>query len=187
MPTEDKMVEVRESELKALIAEVQGLRTEVKGVVEGGIGSGRVLRQITERTIVVRRIDGKAVIGFRNRGTATKPQTSYTIRDPKDPSKEVMYVDVILEGMNPEDAIPVNWAEFRNEAERVTCKVVKTEEKEWEIEQGMVKKKEVDGYSMVELDYDVPVLVKGKTRIFTVAMPDQGGRTVRIHEDFANM
>ncbi len=152
-----------------------------------GVAAPRILKRVSERQVDVRRVDGKVVLGYRNRGSDARPIYVYEKADPREPSKKNLYVDLILEGMAAGEALTVEYKEFRTESERVTCKVVNTEEKEWEINQGMVKKREVDGYAMVELDFDVPVDIIGRTRFFTVELPDQDRRTVRVHENYVNI
>lgn len=183
-------MEVPDAELRELMASVKALTKEVndlKAADGAGGGTTRLLKRVTERRVDVRRVDGKVVVGFRNRGSLARPVYVYEKTNPKDPTQKLLYVDLILEGMKPGDALSVDYKEFRTESEKVTCKVLSTEEKEWELNQGMVKKKEVDGYSMVELDFDVPVQIIGKTRFFTVEMPDQDHREVKVHENYVNV
>jgi hypothetical protein len=183
----DENVSLPKSELTALLEEISKLRADVGEIKNGeGIGSSRILRKITERKVVVRRIDGKVVIGFRNKGSDTKPQFVYEGPDPKDPTKRTWFVDVFCEGQTPNDAIKIGYKEFLDEAERVTCLVKSTKEKEWMVNQGMVKKREIDGYSMVELDFDVPVDIIGKYRTFTVLLPDEN-REVEVGESYVNI
>lgn len=184
----DEVVEVNKSELAAMLAEMQALRASVEKIESGdGLTNTRILKKITERKVTLRRVDGKVVLGYRNKGTESKPLFVYEGSDPKDPTKKVWFIDVILEGMKPENAIKIDYKEFLAESERVLCTVASTEEKEWSIDQGMVKKREVDGYSMIELDFDVPVEVIGKTRWFTVKLPDQDHREVKVHEAYVNI
>ena len=186
--TDTEKVEISRGEIEALLAEVKGLRATVEKIESGeGLADARVLKKITERTVTLRRIDGKVVVGYRNKGVENKTQYVYEGPDPKDPVKRTLFVDLILEGMAPEAALKVEYREFLAESERVVCKIISTEEKEWMIEQGTVKKREVDGYSMVDLDLDVPIEVTGKTRWFTMRLPDQDHREVKVHEAYVNI
>lgn len=173
-------------ELDALIAE--GVKRGLESFGDGG--STRVLRRVTERKVEVRMIDGKVVLGYKNRGSQQRPLYIYDEPDPKDRRQMIQYVDLILEGMKEGDApLKVQFSQFRIESDRVKCRVINVEEKEWIINQGIVKKKEVEEYSSIELDFDVPLDVIGRTRTFTVEIPkDYGGpRNVSVHEAYVNI
>lgn len=183
------MVEINPEELAAILKTNKEL-TERLEKVEGlinpeGTGTLRVLRRIKEHNVIVRRIDGKVVLGYKNRGYEGSPLFIYTKPDPKDPTQKLEYVDVILEGMKTGESMTLPYGDFRKQSERVTAKVIDTKEQEWEMNQGMTKKKEVDGYSMSELDFDIPMDVIGKVRLYTVELP--GGHQVTIHENYVNI
>ncbi len=74
---------------------------------------------------------------------------------------------------------------FLSEADAADCLVTNVKEEEWIINHGTVRRKLVDGYSLIETDEEVPMDVVGKTRTFTVALPD--GTSVMIPEGFVNM
>lgn len=190
---------IDEKEVRELIETVKAQDKTIKdltkrldeGVPEGG--TRRILRAITERRVEVRMVDGKVVVGYKNRGSDNRPIYIYDKQNPADPTNphnRLLYVDLILEGMKPDDTpISVNYKEFRQESTRVQCKVAATEEKEWVINQGVVRKKEVDEYSTVELDFDVPLDVVGKARFFTVEIPAEHGgpRKLVVHENYVNI
>ena len=181
-------VSVKPSELKALIA--QNVK-EALDNASGGQGT-RILKRVTERKVGVRMVDDKVVIGFKNRGTDSRPQYVYAVPDPKDPKQEVLKVDLVLEGAKPTDkGFTVNYNEFLREGQRVDCRIVHTEEHEWEINQGTVRKRETEEYSMLELDFEVPVDIVGKARVYTVEVPAEYGggksRQVKVHENYVNM
>lgn len=170
-------------ELQALIAE--GVKNGLAN--QSADGNTRILRRITDRKVNLRFIDNKAVIAYFNRGTENRPNYIYTKPDPKDPRKEIDMVDLVVEGETK--PMSVEWSQFRKESTRVACKIVKTDSKEWIINQGIVKKREVEEYSSVELDFDVPLDVVGQARFFTVEVPAEygGTRQVTIHENFVNI
>lgn len=181
-----KTVTLTVAEIQAMIAEgvKNGLAQNQEGYAQG---SARTLRRLTDRKVEVRFIDKKAVLGYFNRGTENRPQYIYTKPDPKDPRKEIEMVDLVLEGSK--EAMTVEWSQFRKESAKAQCKVVKTESKEWLINQGVIKKKEVEEYSSVEMDFDVPLDIVGQARLFTVEVPSEfgGPRQVTIHENFVNI
>lgn len=191
-------MEVPEADIKQLLESVQRLTQDVsslrdenralKEAVEKGGGSRRVLKAITERQVRIRRVDGKVVVGFRNKsGNEQKPLFVYEMTDPNDKNNKILMVDLILEGMTkPEEALPTRYNEFLAESEQVECLVVKAEETPWAIEQGMTKQKMVDEYSTVELDFDIPLEVIGVEKTYTVRLPEDG-REVTLHEQYVNI
>lgn len=183
-------------ELKGLLASVKEITEQNKRILAenaelktlmGGDGGARVLRRVTQRLVEVRMVDGKVVMGYMNKGTDKSPVFWYKKPNPRDPKEMIDFVDLVLEG--GKEAIPVEVAQFRKEATRVKCKIVKDEEKEWVENQGVVKKREVEEYSSIELDFDVPLDVVHKTHFYTVEVPkDFGGpREVKVHERMVNI
>lgn len=179
-------ITIDRDELNTLIAD--GIKKGLEGMAEQG-STTRVLRRVTDRKVEVRLIDNRVVLGFKNRGSENRPVYIYEKPDPKDPKQNLAYVDLILEGMTNEEKFEVDFKQFRAESARAICKVTKTEEKEWMINQGTVKKKEVEEYSSIELDFDVPVDIVGKSRFFTVELPKEfgGPRQVTISEQYVNI
>lgn len=182
------MADIPDAELKELLSGMAEMRKQLAALQEqNGIGSPRILRKVTQSKVNLRRVDGKVVIGFRNRGTEQAPVYVYEKVDPNDKNNKIAYVDIILEGMASEaDAYPVEFVEFLNEAERVLCLVKEVKQSEVIEEQGSVKKKEVDEYSTVELDYEVPLEVITIKRRLIVTLPDSG-REVEVDERYVNM
>lgn len=190
----ENKVEISQDQLQALIdnqakteAELKRLakeNAEIKGLAsEGGT---KKLKEVSERYAEVRMLDGFAVIGFKNKGTERRPRYIYEKPDPLDPKKNVNYVDVILENG---EVKTIKHEEFLEDAERVKSLIVNIKEQPWEINQGQTRRKEVDGYSLLELDYVVDLVVKGITRTYTLRLPeaDFDGREVEIYEDYVNM
>jgi hypothetical protein len=181
-------------ELNELLANQRTIMEQNKQLIEenkklredGSSPSRRILKEVTDRTVKVAMVDNKMVVGYANKGVESKPQYVYEKPDPKDPKNMLLYVDLILDG--EKDPVSVNYNEFIDQAERVKCKVIKVEDKQWKIQQGWTKKKEIDGYSTVELDFDVPIDVIGVTRFFTVELPvDRGGKQITLHESYINL
>lgn len=193
------MSEISREELDAVIAkqeqqdkEVAQLRkenAELKGLASDG--AAKKVKEITERYAEVRMVDDRVVIGFKNRGVERRPRYIYSKSDPLDPTTQVNFVDIILEpkeGETEETVLSVNHNEFLKEAERVKAKIVKTIEHEWVINQGQTRRKEVDGWSLVELDTVVDLDVRGVTREHLVRLPAEfGERELTIYEDYINM
>ena len=183
---EQEMKELLENQRKLMAQNAEILEENKKLREEGGAPMRRTLKCVTEHKVRIRMVDDKVVIGFKNRGVEGKPVYVYDIQDPQDLKKRILYVDLVLEGQK--EPMPVAYKEFMEQAEEVKCKVISKEEKEWTIRQGWTKKKEVDGYSTVELDFDVPMEVVGKIRTYMIALPaDKGGREITVHEDFINL
>jgi hypothetical protein len=189
---------ISEAEMKELLdnqrliikqnEELRQKNAELTALVTPDAGStSRVLRQVTDRYVEVRLVDGKVVLGYQNVGSETRPSYIYQKPDPKDPKQMLDYVNLILEG--EEKPFSIDYKQFRTESDQARCKVVESKEIPWRITQGMVKKKEVDGYSTIEVDFDVPLDVLGVTRLFVVEIPkDHGGpRNVKIQEGFVNI
>lgn len=179
------MAEVSNEELHALVIEQGAELKKLKGLLETEGGIGRSLKPIKERKVTLRRIDGKVVVGYKNRGTKDSPVYIYTKPDPKDPTQRVEFVDIILDGAEQDAVVTLPYAQFRKESERVDAKVVETKEKEWEVTQGNVKKREVDGYNLIELDYDIPVDIIGKVRLYVCELAS--GQQITVHENYVNI
>ena len=187
-------VEIDPAQLKALIDNQAKLEGDMKKLQKDnaelkGLSSeqgARKLKEVTERIAEVRVLDDKAIVGFKNKGSERRPRYIYEKPDPLDPRQNVNYVDVIDEDGK---VITIKHEEFLEEAERVRAKIVNVKENPWVINQGSTRRKELDGYSLVELDFIVDLEVKGITRTYTLRLPDDGfdGREVEIYEDYVNM
>ena len=188
---------VSEEEVKALMEQMKGVlkqnekilaeNAELKTLMGGdNAGSARILRKVTNRTTEVRMVDGKVAIGYVNKGTDKSPSYWYEKPDPKDPRKMVDMVEVMFEDGK---TLELQRSLFAKESQRVRCKVLKTDEKEWIENQGVVKKREVEEYSSIELDFDVPLDVIHKSYWFTVEVPKEfgGPREVRVGESMVNI
>lgn len=177
-------VTISKAELQALIN--QGVKAGLEGLADSQGSNTRILRRVTERQVGIRIVDGKVVLGYKNRGTSDRPLYIYEKPDPNHPKEFILYVDLLLEGGT---VLPVEYRQFMREAGLAMCKVVKTEEREWTLNQGLVRKREVEAYSSIELDYEVPLDVVGKVRMLTVQIPAEfgGPREVTIHENYVNI
>ncbi len=156
--------------------------------------TGLVRKAVKEHFASLRFIDGRAVVGFANKGTENRPQYVYTIQDPKNPKENIEMVELILEGMKESEAMPVNFIEFLSETPRVRCKIVKKTEEPWEITQGTTERTTVPegSYEVSYQGYRVPVSIEGKTTVFTLEIPgsesaDGKARTLDVHEDYVNI
>lgn len=168
-------------DLSARVGQVESQRADVDE------NSGKMRMRVTkERKITVMFLDGKPLIGMKNVGTEDHPLRIYEVPNPNDPRKQILQAEIILQDVKTgkTSVEKVNWIEFVQQGERRELTVVKTNEEPWEIEQGVIRRKEVDGYSTVELDIEVPVIVEGSIRTFIV---DIDGVAVNIHEDYANI
>lgn len=184
-------------ELKGLLASVKEIseqnkkilaeNAELKSMMGEGGGNSRILKRVTQRIVEVRLIDNKAVIGYMNKGTDTSPVYWYKMPNPRDPKEMVDMVDLVLEGSNT--PYPVEMSIFRKESQRAKCKILNTKEKEWIENQGVVKKREIEEYSSIELDFDVPLDVIHKTYLYTVEIPKEfgGPREVVVGESMVNI
>jgi hypothetical protein len=200
----DKKIEISEGDLQTLLKQNEALMAENRALAERG-GSGEekidkmdtrgILKRLSteKKTCVILFVDGLPVVGYKNKGTVLKPTYTYYRKDPNDPKNELMYVDLILYGKEEEaQGLAISYKEFLEGSEKVRCRILQTEKKEWTITQGVTSKKEVDGYRMVVLDVDVPVEIKGEIRWVTVEVPEayplpDGAKTLRIHENYVNI
>lgn len=179
---------ISDAELKEIL---DANKAMMKRIEELSVNNGeqtRTLKRVTERKVEIRMVDDKAVVGYHNRGTLNRPTYVYAKQDPANPTQQINFIDLITEGMKEGEYITVQDREFRRETERVKCKVVKVEEQEWILNQGTVRKRAVEEYSMVEQDYEVPVEIVGKTRWFVVELPvERGARRLKVHESMVNI
>lgn len=183
----DQMISISREELKALIAE--GIAKERSG----GDPNQRVMHNPTaERTVRVRTVNGKVVVGFKNKGNDSTPRFIYEVRDPNDPKRTISMVDLILEGEENGVSYPVGYIEFIANSDSVICKVSGKKEVPWTVEQGTVEVKTVpEGkYYATPSGYEVPVEIIGKHIIYTIAVPateTMPERTLDISELYVNM
>jgi hypothetical protein len=187
----DDKVEVSKSELqqlldqnKQLMAENSNLVSAVTELQRNPAGTQPVVnRAVTERTVKISMVNGKPIIGFANRGTATRPSYIYDRPDPNNPRNMLLYVDLVIQGV--EKPVAVNYNEFLREHEHAQCKVLKTEDKPWVIPQGFVPRQEVQDYRMQQTGEMVQVEIVGKSTVFTVELPD--GKPLEIADAYVNI
>lgn len=189
MEPEEKKVEVSKEQLDELIAQNKELLTRNRELADA-VGNIKDVpdgvkqpKAVTDRTVRVLFLEGKAVLGFKNRGEDTRPVYVYEKADPVKKDEVNLFVDVILAG--EEEPVSTNYNDLLHDAERRECKIVKVDEQEWRVVQGQTSKKVVNNYATEETGIMVPIEVLGKTRTFTVALPD--GEEVAIHENYVNM
>lgn len=183
-------IELKEDELKQLLAQQQQLIDQnnalAKRIVdlESGTQGPRVVRrEAKEHKVKLRRVDGKYVIGFKNRGEGAKQAWVYPKPNPDNPKEELLYIDLILDGAK--EPVSVKYNEFLREAEEVWCTVVEKKVEEREIEQGMVPRREVEDYRMIDTGTMVPVVVTWRETVYVVKTDDD--RTLEVHEQFINI
>lgn len=184
-------------ELQGLLASIKEMteqnkkilseNAELKAMMGDGAGTSRILKRVTQRVVEVRMIDGKVVMGYINHGTDKSPQFWYQKPDPKNQNQMIDWVDLVLEGAK--EAMPVQVSSFRKESQRVKCRIVKVDEKEVIENQGVVKKREIEEYSSIELDFDVPLDVIHKVFFYDVEVPREfgGPREIKVHERMVNI
>lgn len=173
-------------ETKAEVERLSAENKELRGIMANAAGP-RVLKKVTEKKVRLRTIDGKVVVGYRNRGTEAKPLYIVEKVDPNDKNNRILYVTLILEDKTE---LEVNYNEFLIESPSTEALVKETEEKEWVIEQGTTRQRQYEEYSMIETDVIVPVEIIGKTRFFTVEVPETAemkARHLTIHENYVNI
>lgn len=183
------MAEISDGELKEILASNRAMMKKIAEMeTQLGAPQTRVLKRVTERKVEIRMVNDKIVMGYHNRGSATRPAYVYEKQDPANPTQRLNYIDLVLESAKKDEYITVPDRDFRRETERVKCRVIKVEEEEWIVNQGTVKKRAVEEYSMIEQDYDVPVEIIGKTRWFIIELPaERGARQAKVHESMVNI
>jgi len=142
------------------------------------------------RTLKVTMIDGQPVIGFVNRGTPNEARYVYAGRqNPDFPNEFIDYVDVLVR--NPKGGEPMCFAlpytQFLRESQRAVCKILKTNQKEVIIDQGVTSGRTYapDTYHMNEAGR-VPLRVKIIKRTYDVQLPD-GSTLEGLDEAYVNM
>jgi hypothetical protein len=183
------MADISQEQLQELLEQNRSLiernkqLAEALGNEEKGSYAGLKPNEIKDRTVRITFVDGKAIKGFVNRGTDTRPSYVYEKPDPENPKERILYVDVALNGVKEALSVPYN--QLLREGLREECRVVKVKEEEWREVQGQTVQKVVNNYSTEETGVIVPIEVLGKTRIFTVELPDGG--EMDIHENYVNI
>ena len=183
------------SEVQKTVTLTEGQWTEIQHKLarleDKIIGSSvPVARKPKGSKVTVTFIEGQPVIGYANRGTETHPRYVYNgTQDPNHHNEFMQYVDVLVR--NPNDpnqphCFSLPYVQFLQESQKVECPITNIEEKEWTINQGVTTGRTYqDGtYYMIESGV-IPVEVQGKTRFFTVTLPD--GSSVVLHEQYVNI
>lgn len=184
-------VTIPKTELDKILKSFQELQEVVSGqnkLIEelktsSGNATPKVLREVKERTVRLKLVDGKPVIGFANKGTDTRPVYVYKAPNPQDPRNDILFIDVLTLGAK--EPVKMVYAEFITDMETLEVKVKNIKEEHWTIEQGQVVKREVrPDFSIVETDYIVPVEVKGVHRTYIVDFKD---KELEVDEAFINI
>jgi hypothetical protein len=207
---DEKMVQISESELQVLkdaansatknAEAINSLQKQlnVMNSVNNDQAPGRKrIREIkddADRTVRLRFIDGMPVVGFKNRGTEHRPLYIYEVPDPLHKGQTLLKVDIVLrDGKGTEVEETVDYKEFIEQADSVECKVVKIDRTPVILdEQGYVVKKEVDGYSTMEKDEEVDLIVTGEESNYIVSLPKQYADSfpngkVEVNERYINI
>lgn len=181
----DEQITISSSELRELLDSNRKLMQKLAESEKEDVPT-LLRKEVKESTRRVTFVGGKPVIGYANRGTATKPQFTYERPDPENPKESILYIDVVLKG--EKEALPIRYKELMNEAEHVECKLLRTDEIPWEVLQGMIEAVELpegDKYRMEGKGYQVPVGATGVKRVFTVELPS--GEELSIADDYVNI
>jgi len=189
---EGKTVTLPESEIAAILAQNAELASQVRHLITQGTDQSEdkgLLRAkpVAKSTVTIMFIDEKPVVGIQNQGTELNPVKLVEVPDPLDKAKRIFRANLIVRDPKTEKLETISnidFMDFVQEGERRECDVLKNRDERWVINQGMVQKKEVKGYRMVELDVEVPALIEGTERYFIV---DIDGKGVEVHEDYVNM
>jgi DNA-binding protein YbaB len=187
---EDKKIEVSEVELKSILEKQRAMEKELADLRQSNAGlsanqmpeQSRVVKRITDSKVRVKFVNNKPVVAYKNRGTQTKPVFTYEITDPNDKNKRILMVDLVLHGVK--EVVPVDFNNFLLEAETREF-VVKSERKEpWSIKQGLVKKREVQDYNMVETGDLVEIEVVGDNHFYSVEID---GDVIEFESAYVNI
>ena len=165
---------------------IAALTEKVNGLLASAGSTTPTLARNTvkQRTAGIRFVNGKAVIGFKNRGVENKPLYVYQRPDPNDTSKRVLFVDLILDG--EKDPLPVNYNEFLTEAETRQLEILRTIDEPVVVEQGVVRRKEWIGDELIETEVIVPVGAEGVYRQYVLSDKENQKELV-IAEEYLNM
>jgi hypothetical protein len=186
-----KKIEVDKDLLSQLIASNNEMKKSIEMLernasAKNGESMPTILRKAKESHLTMMKWNGKYFLGYENVGRPTKPLYVYNEYNPQT-RENVSFVNVILEG--EKDPIKLDYITFLREAERVTVKKTKQEEREEVVEQGMVFKKDFaeNGYGQFETMVQVPVEIITKEYTFTVKLPEEdGGRELVIDSKWIN-
>lgn len=192
MSEKDKIIPVKESELKDLMDQIK-VQAERLQQLEDKDASGEVPIVRPRRTVVrkirVCLVNGKAVVGFANKGTENQPMFVYEAPDPTMPGKMKTYVDLVLHGAEAEKPIKVGYIDFLQNCEKQEVIVKKIEEEEWiDDQQGatVMQQNVPEGeYNFQSTGIRIPVEAIGKHRTFHVELID--GTQIALDERYANM
>lgn len=181
----DETVTIPVSELKAIQEGMNAMKSEI-AILKKGEGP-KIMKAPKEHLVTVSFLNGRAVIGYVNKGTTDRPLYVYEAPNPQKPTEYVLYVDVILKG-DEKNPVKVLYMEFMEHAERHECPILSIRKEEWTDEKaGSTRKKQVpDGaYYVEESDIIVPLEARGEIRFFKVRLPDNS--EVELHERYANI
>jgi hypothetical protein len=179
----EEVVSLPKSALDQIMAQLAALQQAV------GTPSVQKATEIKNRTVVVRYVDDKPVVAFANIGHPSTPVYTYEKPNPLKPSEMILYARIIMldEDGEKEAPIEVQYLEFMNHSRKVTCKIVKSDDKKWSDIQGETEKTKVDWDKFkTESTGDIVALkVEGITRTYTVEDPT--GRVYELAEQTINI
>lgn len=189
MSDQDPIVQIKQSELKAIMSTINELRSLVTaGNANVAPANETITRKRRESNVSIMFLDGLPVIGMANRGTDEEPVRLYEEVDPKDPRKYVMYADlIVLKADDSTEVIKkVPFLNFIQQGERKECPVVKILKKEWEINYGVTERQTLgeDKYRMEGTGVDADLVVEGVDMVYRVNV---GGREIELSQEYVNM
>ncbi len=193
MSEQDPVVQLKQSELQALMKSIADLRGMVAASTAnaGPASEGTVkTRRVRESVVSIMFLDGRPVIGMDNRGTEEEPVRLYEEVDPKDPRKYIMYADLIVleaDGETERVVKKVPFLNFIQQGERRECRVAKISKKEWEMNFGTTERRELknDEYDMQGTGQDTDLIVEGVDMVYHVEIG--GGEVIELSQEYVNM
>ena len=149
--------------------------------------------EIEESRVGIRKWEDKFVVGFKGKIFMEKD---------KELDEKVEMVNLILtKGDKDKDGEfktftkKVDYLEFLRNAEKITCRVLKTSRKKVVEKDGVVEVKEVGKtgseikgeYGMVGTGVDVPVQVVSYDEMMTVKIPGEDNLEIDVHVNYVNI
>lgn len=164
---QEEMVQVPAGELKQILSRLSDL--------EKGRVNENILDEVDERLVGVRMFKGKAVVDLGD--------FSYKA-DPKRPTKELMFIDLVLEDGKTEKVLYEDFIKKQGSITVTQMKVSERRQKQMKEVQGYVEKTEVGDWSTVSTGLKVPVRIISSIDTFVVEKPD--GEVLELSENAVN-
>lgn len=180
----NETVTVPKSEFMSIVENMNKMQSEIASL-KANNNSGKPVKVAGGQTVTISYVNGKPVVGYGNHGSSDKPQYIYEAPNPMRPNEYLLYVDVIIQGV--EKPIKLLYNEFMEQAEHHVCTVVSVRKMPWVVTGDEVTKKVVgeSEYATTDTGIIVPMEVKGETRFFKVKLPD--GSELELHERYVNI